>query len=212
MSLCIKQEIQHVTPSQRINDLKHQLWILFNANGSVITGFCSFTAGHSKCCNHISAVLFKIEYANEKRLTNPACTDESCQWNSSAKEICPKKIEICNFCNIMKQSKRNVTENCANDRIDSFNSKLSSSDSQTHELEKATRNQSTSHNWWSQRKGRITASRFHEVNQKVQTIYKNRLKAVTCRTTPLLLSIVEPKALRNIESLEWGKKNEKNAS
>lgn len=179
----------------------------------MITGFRSCTAGHSKCCNHISAVLFKIEYANEKRLTNPACTDESCQWNSSAKEICPKKIEICNFCNIMKQSKRNVTENCANDRIDSFNSKLSSSsDSQTHELEKATRNQSMSHNWWSQRKGRITASRFHEVNQKVQTIYKNRLKAVTCRTTPLLLSIVEPKALRNIESLEWGKKNEKNAS
>ena len=35
-----------------------------------------------------------------------------------------------------------VTENCTNDRIDSFNSKLSFSDSQNHELEKVTKNQS----------------------------------------------------------------------
>ena len=70
-----------VTPSQKIDDLKHQQWILFNISDSVITGFCSCTARHSKCCNHIAAVLYKIKYANEKGFTNPACTNESCQWN-----------------------------------------------------------------------------------------------------------------------------------
>ena len=30
-----------------------------------------------------------------------------------------------------------------------------------------------------------------------------------CRITPLLLRVVEPKELKNVESLEWGKKNEK---
>ena len=39
-----------------------------------------------------------------------------------------------------------VMENCTNDQIDSFNSKMSFSDSQIHELEKATRNQSNSNN------------------------------------------------------------------
>ena len=64
------------------------------------------------------------------------------------------------------------------------------------------------HNWWPQNKGRITASRLHEVNQKVQTFYKNGLKPLKCRIKPLL-SIVEPKELKNVESLEWRKKNEK---
>ena len=105
-----------------------------------------------------------------------------------------------------------VTENCTTDRIDSFNSKLSFSDSLIHELEKSRKHQSSFHNWWSQRKGCITASRFHEFNQKVQTLYKNCLKPVKCRILTLLLRIVEPKELKNVESLEWGKKNEKNAA
>ena len=89
---------------------------------------------------------------------------------------------------------------------------MSFSDSLIHELEKSRKNQSCFHNWCSQRKGCITASRFHEFNQKVQTLYKNSLKPVKCRITPLLLRVVEPKELKNVESLEWGKKNEKNAA
>ena len=105
-----------------------------------------------------------------------------------------------------------VMENCTNDQIDSFNSKMSFSDSQIHELEKATRNQSNSNNWWSQRKERIPPSRFHEINQKMQMLYKNYLKPVKCRMTPLLLSIVEPKELQIVKSLKMGKKNEKNTA
>ena len=82
-----------VTPSQRLNDDKHQLGIVFKSDGSVITGFCTCTAGHSRCCNHIAAVLYKLNYANEKGYTNPACTDEVCNWNSSSKEIHPMKVK-----------------------------------------------------------------------------------------------------------------------
>ena len=73
-----------------------------------MTGFCSCTAGHSKCCNDIAAVLYKIEYENEKGLTNAACTDKSCQWNSLAKEICPVKIKDMQHLqhNVGKQEKK----------------------------------------------------------------------------------------------------------
>ena len=56
-------------------------------------------------------------------------------------------------------------------------------------------------------RGRITVSRFNKVNQKVQTLYKNHLKPVKHRITPLLLSIVEPKEIKNVESLEQHTKN-----
>ena len=46
----------------------------------------------------------------------------------------------------------------------------------------------------------------------MQTLCKNRLKPVKCRVTPLLSSIVEPKEFKNVESLVWGKKNEKNTA
>ena len=82
-----------VTPSQRIREKQHQLWILFRDNGFIITGFCTCTAGQSKCCNHIAAVLYKIEYANEKGIRDPACTDQPCVWNASAKEIGPMKVK-----------------------------------------------------------------------------------------------------------------------
>ena len=74
------------TPSQRLSNDKHQLWIVFKSDGLVITGFCTCTARHGRCCNYIAAVLCKLNYVNEKGYTNPACTDEICNSNSSSKE------------------------------------------------------------------------------------------------------------------------------
>ena len=82
-----------VTPFQRLNDDKHQPWIVFKSDGSVITGFCICTAGHSRCCNHTAVVLYKLNYANEKGYTKPASTDEICNWNLSSKEINPMKVK-----------------------------------------------------------------------------------------------------------------------
>ena len=63
-----------VTPSQKINDKKHSLWILFNEASDIVTSFCTCTVEFSSCCNHVVAALYKIEYANEKGLTNSTCT------------------------------------------------------------------------------------------------------------------------------------------
>ena len=82
-----------VTPSQRLNDHKHQLWIVFKSDGSMIIGFCTCTAGHRRCYNHIAAVLYKLSYANEKWYAKSPCTDEICNWNSSSKEIHPMKVK-----------------------------------------------------------------------------------------------------------------------
>ena len=98
------------------------------------------------------------------------------------------------------------------DLIQTFSTALSFNDSQLSELEKCSRNQSGSNSWWEQRKGRITASRFHDVYQKVQTLFRNKDKRIKCRVTPLLLDLLEPKMLTNVPSLEWGKKNEGKAA
>ena len=60
----------------------------------MITGFCTCTVGHSRCCNHIAAVLHKLNHANKKGYTNPACTDEICNWNSLSNEIHPVKVKV----------------------------------------------------------------------------------------------------------------------
>ena len=46
----------------------------------------------------------------------------------------------------------------------------------------------------------------------MEVMYRNRLIHVKCRVTPLLLSTVEPKELKNTESIEWVKINEKCAA
>ena len=88
--------------------------------------------------------------------------------------------------------------------IQQFNAKLSFNDSQLNELEKATRFQSNSSTWWEQRKGRITASKFHEVNSKVRMMAKSK----TTKMTPLVLSLCEPKKI-SAQPLTWGKTKEK---
>ena len=65
--------------------------------------------------------------------------------------------------------------------IEKFVSLLSFNDSQISELEKATRNQASSKVWWDQRKGRITASRFHDVHTKIQGILRRKDKVIKSR-------------------------------
>lgn len=43
------------------------------------------SAGFGACCNHVVAAMYKVEFANEKGLIDPACTDDIsdvlCYWN-----------------------------------------------------------------------------------------------------------------------------------
>ena len=51
-----------VTPSTKVRDRRHNTWILFD-NNSILTTWCTCVAGTSLCCNHILAVLYKINFA-----------------------------------------------------------------------------------------------------------------------------------------------------
>ena len=86
-----------VTPSTRIRTQPHKVWVVCKPTGDIMCGYCSCTAGYNKCCNHLIAVLFKVEYANQQGLTNPSCTDVACYWNSSSKkDIGPSRIKDMN--------------------------------------------------------------------------------------------------------------------
>ena len=65
-----------VVPSQRINESKHKLWILFDHTGDIKTAYYSCAAGTSSCCNHIVAPLYKIEFGNREGFTDASCTEE----------------------------------------------------------------------------------------------------------------------------------------
>ncbi|GFR82132.1 YqaJ viral recombinase domain [Elysia marginata] len=83
-----------VTPSQGVRADPHKLWVLLNNTGEVLTSVCSCTAGMCHTCNHVIAVLYKVEYAIRNNLHSKSCTETSCQWNKGTrKEVKPKKIQ-----------------------------------------------------------------------------------------------------------------------
>ena len=59
------------------------------SNSSVKAAYCSCAAGLSQCCNHVVNVLYKINDAVDKTMFTPSCTEQSCVWNESSKEIEP---------------------------------------------------------------------------------------------------------------------------
>ena len=65
-----------VTPSQRIREQPHhdQLWILYKTSREIVCSYCSCTVGLSKCCNHVIAALYKVEFSNIKGFNDPVCT------------------------------------------------------------------------------------------------------------------------------------------
>ena len=113
---------------------------------------------------------------------------------------------------IIADSVRNGMQDNSQDVIDRFTNCLTFNDRQIHELEKCARNQSNSQYWCDQRKGWITASHFHKVHTKMQTILRRRGNPVKTRVTPLIQELVDPVLLGKIPSLEWGKSNEHSAA
>ena len=46
----------------------------------------------SETCNHVAALLFRVEAAVTSRLTNPACTSRPCEWLPRRQDVRPMKI------------------------------------------------------------------------------------------------------------------------
>ena len=82
-----------VTPSQRIRDEPWVVWVAFDTNqGEVLSEWCSCTTGFSQSCNHVMALLYKIEHPVLMGYTNPSCTSVPCRWNDCIlREVEPGK-------------------------------------------------------------------------------------------------------------------------
>eukprot|EP00795_Rhopilema_esculentum_P003527 gene3527-2010_t len=140
-------------------------------------------------------------FANIKQVLPTAVVNHTFA-HAPEKDVPPSLLEIVS--NIVKNSTKDPDQ-----ILETFLAKLSFNDDQLRELEKVTKSQSSSRDWYKQRKGRITASKFHDVHSKMQALSR---KGKACRVTLLILAIVEPKILLSVPSLELGKQNEKNAA
>ena len=98
-----------VTPSQKVRDVPRDVWAAIDrAKNEVMSAWCSCTAGFSQSCNHVMALLYKVEHAVAQGYTNPACTSIPCRWNDcSFREVEPKKIKELN---IREDNRLNVEE------------------------------------------------------------------------------------------------------
>ena len=70
------------------------MWVAIDTNqGGVLSACCSCTAGNSQSCNHVMALLYKVEHAVSMGFANPSCTSVPCRWNDCTfREVEPKKI------------------------------------------------------------------------------------------------------------------------
>lgn len=76
-----------VRPSHRTNADFHKPWVLCSAVGTVNKADCSCMAGKCISCSHVVALLWKIEYAVRRGLTDKSCTDEQVKWNKGTSRI-----------------------------------------------------------------------------------------------------------------------------
>ena len=61
-----------VRASMSIHDEK-ELWVAAQPDGKILTAWCSCMAGGSRCCSHVIAALYKVEYANNNGFLSPSC-------------------------------------------------------------------------------------------------------------------------------------------
>ena len=94
----IKLIKSRVTPSQSVRNEPHDVWIGISVEGDIICGWCNCIAGMAQTCNHIIAVLYKLEYASTNGYNSPACTSLPCNWNSSTrKDVQPSRLSAMNI-------------------------------------------------------------------------------------------------------------------
>ena len=277
----------NVCPSQRIREDPHKVWICVKGQNSpsIITSWCTCIAGTGEVCNHVIAILYKVNYAYHKNFISPACTSIPQGWNrGTRREVTPSQLQNLTFRRDKKLRKltnkdpvmgqtlkkafdprrpqdRNISDESVSNLLsdikrvlptacvlysfehgvdDSLPPTLASkalnfmangnhsgktlevitplfiehcqlSSEQVHQIEISTRGQHKNNAWFEQRSGRITASRFHEVATKCDTIMKKRGKKVIAYS-PLVFQLLGKSAdISHIPAIAWGQTHEKNA-
>ena len=85
-------------PTERLNDPPDKLWAcILKKSSKVLSAYCSCMAGMSGTCNHVAALLFRVEAAVRLGLTNPSCTTKSCEWLPNRKNVQPTKVKNLSF-------------------------------------------------------------------------------------------------------------------
>ena len=86
-----------VSPSQKIRDDPHKVWVCLEATKSdstILTSWCTCTAGTAEVCNHVIALLYKVNFAYKKAYISPACTSVPQGWNKGTKrDVLPNQIK-----------------------------------------------------------------------------------------------------------------------
>ncbi|KAJ4944938.1 hypothetical protein JOQ06_013477 [Pogonophryne albipinna] len=125
--------------------------------------------GLSESCSHVGAVLFAIE-AGVKMRETASCTTEKCKWlmPSHVKKIPAAPVAMIDFSSA--KSKKQKLDDAIAGRTELQNAcqdfrQEELTQPQVQAVEEETRNQSSSPIWFSQRAGRITASRLKQVLQ-----------------------------------------------
>ena len=76
-------------PSQRVSIKPYDVWAIIEKDqidkpgGKIYSAYCTCTAGLQGGCNHILAMLFKIESDVATGATNPSKTTTNHTWESS---------------------------------------------------------------------------------------------------------------------------------
>lgn len=252
-----------VTPSQSINNTPYHVWVAVKKDGNkpggkIVSAYCTCTAGLLGCCNHVVALLFRVEAAVRSGATKPSSTSLLAKWNVPTEiktKLVHKPIAEMNFHrfrykgdntaenkiqstnenfkvfnpstpqkneqlkdennmrNLLYQNFRDVAStSCfielmegmkktslkpremsssiqlpdsianlsklfkldisksAEDNIDDFTRSLKLSKNDILNIEKVTRKQSLNKEWFKQREGRLTASKFSRIAKRMKTI------------------------------------------
>ena len=268
-------------PSQRINDIPHDVWVLIHkVTGSIISGYCTCFAGLGQSCNHIAALVLKVDDFWQKGFTQVACTELPCIWISDQRPIYPILVEDMHitkpkaerkqgvgYC-LNPASKRLFSSHNANkgmtneeflerlalispdsvtlgerkpvrnevyvkydkemedrtvnlppsiesiastcNEIEEFEAKifdLNLNENDVNLIEENTRVQG-GQVWMAQRKGRITASKFHRVNSRMNTYEKN----CDIDMKPVISEVLDyNKPSSDLKALKYGRRQEQNA-
>ncbi|XP_067939760.1 uncharacterized protein [Watersipora subatra] len=157
------------TPSQRVNDIPHSQWIkVLKSSGVVQSAFCSCVAGLSQTCNHIAALMFKIESAF--RLDTLGHLYFASGKEKSIKKSTTSRVKFGETLN-----EPGVTCHFK-DFVESLRSAINSltkcvlSDQQISDIEVFTRGQSENENWRRLKRGRVTASNFYKIHTKMESL------------------------------------------
>ena len=88
-------------PFKNFNDKEdnfHKIWVCVNKESGCIKGaHCTCMQGALETCNHVAALLFRVEAAVTTGLTNPSCTSKPCEWLPKRQKLKPMKLDDIDF-------------------------------------------------------------------------------------------------------------------